>query len=95
MARRLSSFRSGLQTYALTTSRDARDQLALMWGVTPFFHEQLEIGSDAHFSGDSTSLDLLSSQEDKTGELMKVGEKTLLDAGAVDRGEKIKMMAAL
>jgi pyruvate kinase len=93
MARRLSSFRSGLQTYALTTSRDARDQLALMWGVTPFFHEQLEIGSDAHFSGDSTSLDLLSSQEDKTGELMKVGEKTLLDAGAVDRGETIIMMA--
>jgi pyruvate kinase len=39
MARRLSSFRSGLQTFALTTSEDACQQLALIWGVQPFFHE--------------------------------------------------------
>jgi len=93
MARRLSSFRSGLQTFALTTSREARDQLALMWGVKPFFHEQLEMGSDARFDGDATNLDLIGSQEDKTGELMKVGEGTLIDAGAVERGETIIMMA--
>ncbi|HTH51813.1 MAG TPA: pyruvate kinase, partial [Pyrinomonadaceae bacterium] len=93
MARRLSSFRSGLQTFALTTSRDARDQLALMWGVTPFFHQQLEIGSEASFSGDSTNLDLLGGQPDKTGELLKIGEKTLTDAGLVTRGETIIMMA--
>jgi len=40
MARRLSAFRSGLQTYALTTSRRARNQLALIWGVTAFYQEQ-------------------------------------------------------
>ncbi len=39
MARRLSSFRSGLQTVALTTSRRARHQLALIWGVLPFYQE--------------------------------------------------------
>ena len=39
MARRLSAFRSGLQTFALTTSKDARSQLALIWGVTPYQHE--------------------------------------------------------
>lgn len=93
MARRLSSFRSGLQTFALTTSREARDQLALMWGVKPFFHERLGMGSDAPFDTDATNLDLLGSQEDKTGELMKVGEETLIDAGAVERGETIIMMA--
>jgi pyruvate kinase len=37
MARRLSSFRSGLQTFALTTSRRARNQLALIWGVSPLY----------------------------------------------------------
>ncbi len=39
MARRLSSFRSGLQTVALTTSRRARNQLALIWGVSAHFQE--------------------------------------------------------
>jgi pyruvate kinase len=51
MARRLSSVRSGLQTFALTTVRDPYNQLALIWGVRPFVHEgsrstheMLEIG---------------------------------------------------
>ena len=35
MARRLSSVRSGLQTFGLTTSDDACNQLALIWGVKP------------------------------------------------------------
>jgi pyruvate kinase len=39
MARRLSTFRSGLQTFALTSSRDVCNQLSLIWGVNPFFHE--------------------------------------------------------
>ncbi len=39
MARRLSAFRSGLQTFALTTAEDARNQLALIWGVHPFYHQ--------------------------------------------------------
>src|SRR4029079_6881371 len=39
MARRLSTIRSGLQTFALTTSPDACHQLALIWGVKPFLHD--------------------------------------------------------
>jgi pyruvate kinase len=40
MARRLSSVRSGLRTFALTTSREACNQLSLIWGVLPFVHEK-------------------------------------------------------
>ncbi len=40
MARRLSSFRSGLQTFALTTSRDACNQLSLIWGVKAYWHQK-------------------------------------------------------
>ncbi len=39
MARRLSTVRSGLQTFGLTNSRDACNQLALIWGVEPYMHE--------------------------------------------------------
>lgn len=39
MARRLSSIRSGLLTFGLTSSRDACNQLALIWGVDPYMHE--------------------------------------------------------
>jgi len=53
MARRLSTIRSGLQTFALTTSTDAYHQLSLIWGVRPFVHdtpwstsETLKIGED-------------------------------------------------
>jgi pyruvate kinase len=53
MARRLSSFRSGLTTFALTTSQDACNQLSLIWGVNAYTHEQpdstehiLKIGED-------------------------------------------------
>jgi pyruvate kinase len=42
MARRLSSFRSGLTTFALTTSPDACNQLSLIWGVNAYTHEQPE-----------------------------------------------------
>jgi pyruvate kinase len=71
MARRLSSIRSGLQTFGLTTSRDACNQLALIWGVQPYSHES---------SG-------------STKQMLKVGEKTLLEAGVVEPGETLVMMA--
>ncbi len=71
MARRLSTVRSGLQTFALTTSFDAFNQLALIWGVHPFVHEP----------------------RPSTSEMLKIGEKTLIDEGAVIIGETLIMMA--
>lgn len=71
MARRLSSVRSGLQTFGLTSSRDACHQLALIWGVQPYVHD----------SGGSTK------------QMLREGEKTLLEAGVVENGETIIMMA--
>ena len=71
MARRLSSIRSGLSTYALTNTEEVRNQLALIWGVEPLLH----------------------SQADTTEAMLKDGEKTLLAAGAVEKGETVVMMA--
>ncbi|MGH9949148.1 MAG: pyruvate kinase [Pyrinomonadaceae bacterium] len=71
MARRLSSIRSGLQTFGLTTSTDVYNQLALIWGVQPYLHEVPWA----------------------TREMLKIGERTLVDAGAVENGETIVMMA--
>ena len=71
MARRLSTVRSGLQTFALTKSVDACNQLSMIWGVKPFVHE--DRGS--------------------TREMLSIGEKTLLDAEAVEPGETMIMMA--
>jgi len=71
MARRLSTIRSGLQTFALTTSTDAYHQLSLIWGVQPFVH-------------DTSS---------STGEMLKIGEETLLKTEMVERGETLIMMA--
>ncbi|MBX3288747.1 MAG: pyruvate kinase [Acidobacteria bacterium] len=71
MARRLSSFRSGLRTFALTPSPNACNQLALIWGVYPLMHE----------TGHSSR------------EILKLGEKTLLDAEVVEKDERLIMMA--
>lgn len=71
MARRMSSVRSGLQTFGLTTSHDAYNQLSLIWGVQPFVHE-------AAWS---------------TREMLKIGEKALLDAHVVNDQETLVMMA--
>jgi len=71
MARRLSSVRSGLSTFALTNTDEVRNQLALIWGVEPLCHE----------AGKTTEA------------MLKDGEKTLLDAKAVEKGETIVMMA--
>ncbi len=56
MARRLSTVRSGLQTFALTTSRDAYNQLSLIWGVKPFVHEERNTTKDMLAIGESTIL---------------------------------------
>ncbi len=71
MARRLSSIRSDLRAFALTSSDDARNQLALIWGVEALHH----------------------AKTDTTEAVLKEGEKTLLDAGAVEKGETIVMIA--
>jgi pyruvate kinase len=71
MARRQSSVRSGLQTFALTTSQEVCNQLSLIWGVQTFVHE------------DPTS----------TQDLLKIGERTLIETGVVEPKETIIMMA--
>lgn len=71
MARRLSTVRSGLQTFALTASPDACNQLALIWGVLPYNHPEA----------------------DTTRQMLRTGEKTLLQEGVVEAGETLVMMA--
>ena len=92
MARRLSSVRSGLQTFALTSSEDVYNQLGLIWGVIPFYQRDFGVRNERAI-GEGTMLDLLNTEFDQTGDLLKTGEKTLLDAGAVTHGETIIMMA--
>jgi pyruvate kinase len=93
MARRLSSIRSGLQTFGLTTSIEACNQLALIWGVQPMYHRAVrEAVKPDEPIGNVTMMDLTSGA-DATAELLKVGEETLLEAGVVDRGETLIMMA--
>jgi pyruvate kinase len=93
MARRLSSFRSGLQTFALTTSVDAFSQLSLIWGVMPFYDEKLNLSEKSMAVGDSTMFDLLNSDTDATEEMLKTGEKTLKEANVVEYGETLVMLA--
>lgn len=92
MARRLSSFRSGLQTFALTTSADAYNQLSLVWGVKPFFDEKLSMSANATV-GEMTMMDLMNSDTDATDAMLKMGEKTLIDTNVVETGETIIMLA--
>ena len=94
MARRLSSIRSGLQTFGLTSSRDACNQLALIWGVRPLYHKPVR-GTDNETDdiGNMTMLDLSSGGADATAELLKIGEQTLLAADFVTPGETLIMMA--
>ena len=94
MGRRLSSIRSGLQTFALTSSIDVYNQLALIWGVNPFYQGEF-IDSQPYQLGEGTMMDLLDTGSDSgdTADLLKVGEETLLRAGVVSAGETIIMMA--
>jgi pyruvate kinase len=57
MARRLSSVRSGLQTFALTTSQDACNQLSLIWGVRPYIHEPAWATKEMLVIGEKTLLE--------------------------------------
>ncbi len=72
MARRLSTIRSGLQTFALTTSRDAYNQLSLIWGVKPFVHDERGTTKDMLAIGESTILG---------AELAVAGETIIILAG--------------
>lgn len=72
MARRLSSIRSGLRTFALGTSADASNQLSLIWGVHAFHFDDVP---------------------DSTEQMLKVGERTLLEGNAVENGETLVLMA--
>ncbi|MGI8670086.1 MAG: pyruvate kinase [Aridibacter sp.] len=72
MARRLSSFRSGLQTFALTTSRRARNQLALIWGVSPFYQKAPETTELMLNRGEETLLE---------NEAVEKGETIVMMAG--------------
>ena len=56
MARRLSSIRSGLSTYALTDTEEVRNQLALIWGVEPLLHNQAETTEAMLKDGEKTLL---------------------------------------
>ncbi len=91
MARRMSSFRSGVQTFALTTSADSFNQLSLIWGVLPFFDGKLNMSEGT--MGDTTVMDLINAETDATDIMLKTGERTLLDAGVVEAGETIIMLA--
>lgn len=72
MARRLSSVRSGLQTFALTNSDDVRNQLALIWGVKPFCHEDTETTEAMLDEGEKTLLE---------GRVVTLGETIVMMAG--------------
>ncbi len=72
MARRLSAVRSGLQTFALTTSKDACSQLALVWGVKPFVHEGADSTGKMLKDGENTLLE---------AKVVEKGETLIMMAG--------------
>ncbi len=72
MARRLSSVRFGLQTFALTNSEDVKNQLALIWAVNPLCHEKPETTEQILQEGEKTLLE---------GGAVSVGETIVMMAG--------------
>jgi pyruvate kinase len=72
MARRMSSYRSGLRTFALTSSDDVCNQLALIWGVHPFFQATATSSSKMLKAGQTTLLD---------NAAVKQGETMIMMAG--------------
>src|SRR5260370_42703961 len=71
MARSLSALRPDQQIIALTSSRAAMHELALIWGIEPTMIRHSK----------------------STEELLQLCEKTLLEAGLVEKGETIVLMA--
>jgi pyruvate kinase len=57
MARRLSSVRSGLSTFALTETEEVRNQLALIWGVEPLCHDEAKTTEAMLKDGEKTLLE--------------------------------------
>ena len=74
MARRLSSIRSGLQTFALTHSEDVRNQLSLIWGVIPFCHAVPETTEQMLDEGEKTLIE---------NEVVKDGDTIIMMAGTL------------
>ena len=72
MARRLSAVRSGLQTFALTKSVDAWNQLSLIWGVKAFVHEDRGSTREMLNIGEETLLN---------AEVVTPGETIIMMAG--------------
>ncbi len=72
MARRLSTMRSGLQTFALTKSSEACNQLSMIWGVQPFVHEDKGSTREMLNIGEKTLLD---------AEVIDPGETIIMMAG--------------
>ncbi len=72
MARRLSSIRSGLSTFALTNTDEVRNQLALIWGVEPLCHDAANTTEAMLKDGETTLL--------KAGVIAK-GETLVMMAG--------------
>jgi pyruvate kinase len=71
MARRLAALRLAQRVVALTTSRDVRNELSLIWGVETHLHTPSE----------------------STRDLLQVGDRVLLEAGVVQQGQIIVVMA--
>ncbi len=72
MARRLSTIRSGLQTFALTTSEAVYNQLSLIWGVQTFVHKKPTTTEDLLTIGEETL---------STAGVADVGETLIMMAG--------------
>lgn len=72
MARRLSTIRSGLQTFGLTSSKDACNQLALIWGVEPYMHKSGGTTKDMLREGEKTLV---------KGGVVSPGETIIMMAG--------------
>lgn len=72
MARRLSSVRSGLQTFALTNTKEVYNQLALIWGVAPLCHDSAKTTEAMLKDGEKTLLE---------AGVVKTGETIVMMAG--------------
>ncbi len=73
MAHRMSAFRSGLQTFALTSSHDVKNQLALIWGVRPMFHAAGDSTESMLKSGEKKLLSLENCVEGQETIIMMAG----------------------
>ena len=72
MARRLSSIRSGLSTFALTNTVEVYNQLALIWSVEPLLHETHDTTEAMLKDGEKTLLE---------AKVVKQGETIVMMAG--------------